>query len=85
MEDLEESWNRMALTEGEQEVVEVEDYWETEEEHTKYCLVGSLWTVKPFNHQAMMETMKTLWKPLKGGGYGCDKRQQVCIYLLQSS
>lgn len=65
MEELENSWNKLAPTKGEQEIVEIEDC-EIEVEQDKYCLAGSLSSTRPFNHQAMMGTMKTLWKPLKG-------------------
>lgn len=56
----------MALTEGEQEIVEIEDELETRKTQSTYLLVGSLWSVRPFNHQVMMGMMKTLWRPLKG-------------------
>lgn len=65
MEELESSWNKLALTENEQETVEIDEE-ETEEDPNRFCLIGSLWSIRPFNHRAMLETMKTLWKPLKG-------------------
>lgn len=58
MEEIEESWRRMALTEGEQEIIEVEDDLQTED--------GSMWSARPFNQQAMLGLMRSLWKPLKG-------------------
>lgn len=56
----------MALTEAEQEVMEIEDELETGEDQSTYLLVGSLWSVRPFNHQAMLGMMRTLGRPLKG-------------------
>lgn len=66
MDELEDSWRRLALTEQEKDVVEVDTGEENEEEEGKYLLVGSLWSVRPFNNQAMLGLMKSLWRPRKG-------------------
>lgn len=76
MEELEDSWEKMAFTEGEQEVIDIGDDLETGDEQNKYLLVGSMWSARPFNHQAMMGMMNMLWKPLKGVDMDipCDNR-----------
>lgn len=66
MEELEDSWKRLALIEQEQEVVEIDVDDAQIDGEDKYVLVGSLWTDRPFNNQAMIGLMKTLWRPRKG-------------------
>lgn len=66
MEELEDSWRRLALTEQEEEVVEIDAADESTDEEDRYTLVGSLWSDCPFNNQAMLGLMKSLWRPRKG-------------------
>lgn len=50
MDELEYSWKRLALTEQEQDVVEIDGDEGNEGESGKYFLVGSLWSTRPFNN-----------------------------------
>lgn len=36
------------------------------DETTNLILIGKLWTERPYNTYALMETMKKLWSPPKG-------------------
>lgn len=45
MDEIEVSWKRMALTEEEQEVVDIGEDLATEAEHHKFHVVGSMCTL----------------------------------------
>lgn len=66
MNELEETWRKLALTEQEQDVVEIEPEDTNLEEEDKFFLVGTLWSNRTFNNQALISLMKTLWRPRKG-------------------
>lgn len=66
MDELENSWRKLALIEQEQDVVEIDEIGENLGADGKYFLVGSLWTTRMFNNQAMLGPMKSLWRPRKG-------------------
>ncbi|KAJ4840778.1 hypothetical protein Tsubulata_042840 [Turnera subulata] len=40
-----------------------EEEVDTEPSRAALCLVGSLWTARPFNAQALMRTQKQVWRP----------------------
>lgn len=35
-------------------------------ERSKFYLVGSLWSNRPFSNSAVINMMKTLWRPVEG-------------------
>lgn len=65
MDELQQSWDRLTLTESENEVVEdVEEIDETKIPG-KYFLLGRLLSIRPFNSQALINTLTKIWKPAK--------------------
>lgn len=52
--------------EEEEEPIQITDTKEDYDETTSLCLLGKLWTDRPYNRYALMETMKKLWNPAKG-------------------
>jgi len=64
---LEAEWNRMTLTEAEEEVFDFEESGaETIDAQIALCLVGKLLTNNQFNVEAFKSTMKNVWRPTKG-------------------
>lgn len=52
--------------EEEEEPLHIEGEGSVTDSTAAMCLLGKLWTVRPFNMHAMIETMKKLWSPSKG-------------------
>lgn len=66
-DQLEEMWQRFALTDEERAEVDVIETAKADsQERTRFCLVGKLLTERPFNVEAMKTTLKMVWKPTKG-------------------
>ena len=60
---LEEVWQRLTLTEEEDEVIDVDDVDSDEKfEHIELCLYGKLLTEKSFNARIMKTILKNIWK-----------------------
>ncbi|KAI8010966.1 Uncharacterized protein LOK49_LG06G02403 [Camellia lanceoleosa] len=64
---LDDLINKMALTKEEEEMVVVgEDHLKPAEEKSWLCLVGTVFTTRPFNSDALRSTMESVWNPSKG-------------------
>ncbi|XVF58583.1 hypothetical protein PTKIN_Ptkin07bG0077600 [Pterospermum kingtungense] len=62
-EELSDMWRSLSLTEDEEIDIEAEDSLENESTSGgRNWLVGKLVTSRPFNKEAMMGTMKAIWK-----------------------
>ncbi|KAJ4848846.1 hypothetical protein Tsubulata_018507 [Turnera subulata] len=58
--------NLILISVVETEVVDVEDEEEEVDLSASLCLVAKLWTERPFNARAFMNTMKQIWRPVHG-------------------
>lgn len=65
MEDLHRLWRSLSLTEEEETVVVEDEKSRTEEVPKHHYLLGQLLSIRPFNRQELINTMKGLWKPEK--------------------
>ncbi|KAL2935262.1 RNA-binding E3 ubiquitin-protein ligase MEX3C [Bienertia sinuspersici] len=63
--ELEEKWRSMTLTEAESDAL-VEELDELFEQLVAHSMVGKLMTNTPFNPEALKNTMRSLWKLVKG-------------------
>ncbi|KAJ8423471.1 hypothetical protein Cgig2_013514 [Carnegiea gigantea] len=64
---LEEEWQKLRLTEDEEQVVLVDDEEDSEKnEQIALCLLGKLFTDASFNIRAIKSVFRNLWKPAKG-------------------
>ncbi|KNA06643.1 hypothetical protein SOVF_179060 [Spinacia oleracea] len=64
---LEDRLSGMTLTEEEEEIVVCDDEEdEVVAEQIQHCLVGKLFTSKPFSVEALKNTMRSAWRPMKG-------------------
>ncbi|XVF88703.1 hypothetical protein PTKIN_Ptkin19aG0071600 [Pterospermum kingtungense] len=62
-ESLNVAWKLLTLTEEEEIDIVIDDYKELDEnEQEKKWLVGKLLTTRPFNKEAMIGTLKVIWK-----------------------
>ncbi|OMO55042.1 hypothetical protein COLO4_36224 [Corchorus olitorius] len=67
-DELVGQWKNLKLTEEEDEdVIDDISISEDGDEGQKPWLVGKLYTRKPFNKQALINTMKNIWRLVKGG------------------
>lgn len=65
MEDLQRTWQRLSLIEAKQTVVEDEEEILESQFPLMYYLVGMLCSIRPFNTQALINTMRGIWRPVK--------------------
>jgi len=64
---LEEIWNRLKLTEVEEEVAVFEEEGPLKKaEEIELSLIGKLLTTQNFNGKVMKTVFKNIWKPSKG-------------------
>ena len=67
MDDLEIEWGRLKLTQGEEEVVVVdEEVPDDRREEIALSLVGKLLSQTNINVTAMKTVFKNIWRPAKG-------------------
>lgn len=52
--------------EDEEEPIQIVETHEGRDETTGLVLIGRLWTERPYNSYALIETIKMLWSPSKG-------------------
>lgn len=52
--------------EEEEEPIQIADETSPNDDTVGLCLLGKLWTARPYNMYALIETMKKLWSPSKG-------------------
>lgn len=46
--------------------IQIKGYGEVIDETVALCLLGKLWTEKPYNTYGLIETMNKVWCPMKG-------------------
>lgn len=67
---MEEDGSRRNIVEREEDEPVIIDVEEQEEQRADLCILGKLWTNKPYNVKALAETMKKIWNPAKGMSHG---------------
>ena len=67
-ENLEGLWQKLTLTEEDEGVVIADGDGDDDdfEINGSLCLIGTLLSLRPFNFEALKNTMIGLWKPIKG-------------------
>ncbi|XP_038710923.1 uncharacterized protein LOC120005387 [Tripterygium wilfordii] len=66
-EELEKRWSRLSLTTDEsREVVVPNSQIGDQHSRVRFSLLGRLLSSRSFNQEALFNTMRTIWKPVKG-------------------
>lgn len=65
MEDLNHLWKNLPLTDAEDAIVVEEEELQVEDSPKHPHLLRQLLSIRPFNRQSLINTMRGLWKPAK--------------------
>lgn len=74
-------WGNLSLTEAETAVVEEEEEESPEQRRpSRFYLASRLFSVRPYNRQALINTMRNLWKPAKD--LTVDAMDENCLLFI---